>query len=61
MEKLEGLAFVLGCEVGDLLTTYLGYSWCAPSNSLVVWDGVEERFCQRLKIMKIQYISKGGG
>ena len=58
VENLDELALVLGHKV--LLTTYLGFPLGAPFNSLVAWDGVEERFHKRLVLWKIQYISKGG-
>ena len=60
VENLEELALVLGCKVGMLPTTYLGLPLGAPYNSLVAWDGVEERFRKRLALWKRQYISKGG-
>ena len=60
VEDLDELALVLGCKVGVLLTTYLGLPLGAPYNSLVAWDGVEERFCKRLTLWKRQYISKEG-
>ena len=59
-ENLDELGLVLGCKVGVLPTTYLGLPLGAPFNSLVAWDGVEERFHKRLVLWKIQYISKGG-
>ena len=59
-ENLDELGLVLGCKVGVLPTTYLGFPLGAPFNSLVAWDGVEERFHKRLVLWKIQYISKGG-
>ena len=57
-ENLEELALVLGCKVGMLPTTYLGLPLSAPYNSLMAWDGVEERFHKRLALWKRQYISK---
>ena len=59
-EKLDELALVLGCQVGVLPTSYLGLPLGGPFNSLVAWDGVEERSCKRLALWKRQYISKGG-
>ena len=49
-ENLEELALVLGCKVGMLPTTYLGLPLSAPYNSLMAWDGVEERFHKRLAL-----------
>ena len=43
-----------------LPTTYLGLPLGGPFNSLVAWDGVEERSRKRLALWKRQYISKGG-
>ena len=59
-ENLDELALVLGCKVGVLPTTYLGLPLGAPYNSLVAWDGVEERFRKRLALWKRQCILKGG-
>ena len=59
VEDLEDLAFDVGCKVGVLPTTYLGLLLGASHNSLAVWDGVEERFHERLAMWKRQYISKG--
>ena len=52
VENLEDLAYVLGCKVGNFPTTYLGLPLGAPSNCLVVWDGVEDRFRRRLSMWK---------
>ena len=52
VENLEDLASVLGCKVGNFPTTYLGLPLGAPSNCLVVWDGVEDRFRRRLSMWK---------
>ena len=53
------LTSIFGCKVGVLPTTYFGLPLGAAHNSVVVWDGVEERFRKRLAIWKKQYISKG--
>ncbi|RVW47093.1 hypothetical protein CK203_109034 [Vitis vinifera] len=52
VENLEELAFVLGCRVGVLSTSYLGLPLGAPHNSLTAWDGVTmaNKF-QSLKVM----------
>ena len=60
VENLEELAFKLGYKLGMLPITYLGLPLCVPHNSLVAWDGVEERFHKRLAMWKRHYISKGG-
>ena len=54
------LATIFCCRVGVPLTTYLGLPLGAAHNSMVAWDGVEERFRKRLVMWKRQYISKGG-
>ncbi|RVX01863.1 hypothetical protein CK203_019500 [Vitis vinifera] len=43
VDNLEDLASALGCKEGALPTTYLGLPLGALSNSLAIWDGVEER------------------
>ena len=48
VENIEILALELGCKVGVLPSTYLGLPLGAPHKSVVVWDGVEERFQKRL-------------
>ena len=53
------LTSIFGCKVGVLPTTYFGLPLGAAHNSVVVWDGVEERFRKRLAMWKKQYISKG--
>ena len=47
VENIEILALELGCK-GALPSTYLGLPLRAPHKSVVVWDGVEERFQKRL-------------
>ena len=60
VNNIEGLALELSCKVGGLPSYYLGLPLRAPFNSMVVWDGVEERFCKRLAMWTRQYISKRG-
>ena len=57
---VETLAAVLGCKVGYLPSTYLGFPLGAHYKSVRVWDGIEEGFRRRLAIWKRQYISKVG-
>ncbi|RVW59638.1 hypothetical protein CK203_103273 [Vitis vinifera] len=57
---IEDLALELGCKVGGLSSCYLGLPSGTSFKSVVVWDGVEERFRKRLAMWKRQYISKGG-
>ena len=54
------LATIFCCRVGVPPTTYLGLPLGAAHNSMVAWDGVEERFRKRLVMWKRQYISKEG-
>ena len=60
VHDIEVLALELCCKVGGLPSCYLGLPLGAPFKSMVVWDGVEERFRRRLAMWKRQYISKGG-
>ena len=60
VSNVDSLAGELGCKVGSLPTTYPGLPLGAHCKSVVVWDGVEERFRKRLTYWKRQYISKGG-
>ena len=55
VSNVETLAIELGCVVGSLPTTYLGFQ-----KSVGPWDSIEERFRKRLTSWKRQYISKGG-
>ena len=47
VDGYEALAAKLGCKVGSLLASYLGFPLGAPHNSIVVWDPIEERFGKR--------------
>ena len=60
VENLKVLALEVGCKVGRLPSSYLGLPLGAHHKSVVVWDGVEERFRRRLAMWKRQFISKGG-
>ena len=57
---VDGLALELGCKVGALPASYMGLPLGALHNSVVVWDGIEERFKNRLSLWKRQYIFEGG-
>ena len=48
--NVDALALKLGCKVGALPSSYLGLPLGAPHNSVVVWDGIEERFRKRLTL-----------
>ncbi|RVW81970.1 hypothetical protein CK203_033240 [Vitis vinifera] len=43
VENIRELAHKFGCKVGALPSTYLGLPLGVPSNSIAVWDGVDER------------------
>ena len=58
VHDIEDLALKLGCKVGGLPSCYLGLPLGVPFKSMVVWDGVEERFQKRLAMWKRRYISK---
>ena len=49
---MDDLAGEFGCSLGSLPTTYLGMPLGAPFKSVIVWDGVEERFRRRLTMWK---------
>ena len=59
VENIDELVSKLGCKQGNLLSTYLGLPLGAPFRSIVVWDGVEERFSKWLSMRERQDISKG--
>ena len=43
---------LLNIKVGTLPSTYLGLPLGAPFRSVLVWDGLEERFRRRLFLWK---------
>ena len=55
VNNIEELVPKLGCKVGELPSSYLGLSLGAPSKSIAVWDGEEERFQRKLTMWKRQY------
>ena len=60
VENIDDLALDFVCKVGSLPSTYLSFPLGAPFKSVIVWDGVEERFRRRLAIWKRQYLSNRG-
>lgn len=46
------LAYELGCKVGEILSSSLGLPLGSPFKSVIVGDGVVERFHKRLSIWK---------
>ncbi|RVW89960.1 hypothetical protein CK203_036579 [Vitis vinifera] len=59
MDNVEDLACEIGCKVGKLSSSYLGFPLGASYESVAVWDGVEERFHKKLSLWKRQHLSKG--
>ena len=59
VDTLENIISVLGCRIGKLPSSYLGFPLGAPFKSSRVWDLVEERFRKRLSLWNRQYLSKG--
>ncbi|WMV15497.1 hypothetical protein MTR67_008882 [Solanum verrucosum] len=57
---MELLAIILGGEVGNLPTVYLGMSLGAKSISKGIWDSVLEKCEKKLTRWKSQYLSLGG-
>ncbi|RVW13114.1 hypothetical protein CK203_117720 [Vitis vinifera] len=55
VNNIEELVPKLGCKVGELPSSYLGLPLGAPSKSIAVWDGEEERFQRKLTMWKRQY------
>ena len=60
MDNVEDLACEIGCKVGKLSSSYLGFPLGASYESVAVWDGVEERFHKKISLWKRQHLSKGG-
>ncbi|KAL6332055.1 hypothetical protein AAG906_020734 [Vitis piasezkii] len=46
VNNVEDLVLELACKMGGLPSFYLGLPLGATFKSMVVWDGVEERFCK---------------
>ena len=59
VDSLEDLAFEIGCKVGKLSSSCLGLPLGVSYKSMVVWDGVKERFRKRLSLWKRQHLSNG--
>ena len=59
VDNIKELAQAYGCRVDTLSSSYLGLPLGATFKSVIVWYGIEERFCKRLTLWKRQYISKG--
>lgn len=54
------MASHLGCSIGSLPSSYLGFPLGASSRSQANWEPVIERFRKRLAGWKARYLSKGG-
>ena len=52
VDNLDDLALKLGCKTRTLPNTYPGLPLGMRHNSMLVWDGVEERFRKKLAIWK---------
>ena len=59
VDSLEDLACEIGCKVGKLSSSCLGLPLGVSYKSMVVWDGVKERFRKRLSLWKRQHLSNG--
>lgn len=60
VQNLESLAWILGCKIGSLSTSYLGLPLGAKFKSKGVWDPVIERISRRLDSWKASLLFKGG-
>lgn len=60
VENIDDPSVKFGCEMGSLLSTYLGLPLGALFKSTTTLDGVEKRFHNRLSMQIRLYISKGG-
>ncbi|RVW54908.1 hypothetical protein CK203_071538 [Vitis vinifera] len=58
VDIINDLPLELGCKVGGLPSYYLGLPLGAPFKSMVVWDGVEERFHKRLVRLRLEKIQR---
>ena len=59
MNRNQQLIEVLGGEIGQLPTIYLGMPLGAKSKVKEIWNGVVERCEKRLSRWKAQYLSRG--
>lgn len=57
---IESLAWVLGCKIGHLPSSYLGLPLGASFKSKSIWNPVIERISSRLDTWKVLLLSKGG-
>ena len=60
VDNLDSQSTVLGCQIGQLPSTYLGLPLGAPHKSVAAWDVIVERMRKKLALWKTNYISKGG-
>lgn len=60
IQDLDSLAWILGCKMGNLPSTYLGMPLGASFKSKVIWNLVIERIEGRLESWKAFLLSKGG-
>lgn len=59
MHNIESLAWILGCKIGKLSTSYLGMPLGENFKSKLVWTLVIERIVLRLDSWKMSLLSKG--
>lgn len=55
MDNTEALAAELGCQIGQLSSTYIGLPLGDFHNSLAVWDSIKERVHKLLALWKRNY------
>lgn len=60
ISNLESLAWILGCKIGSLSTSYLGLPLGAQFKSKAIWDPVIKWISLRLDSWKGALLSKGG-
>lgn len=58
--NIKNLAWILGCKIGILRSTYLGLSLEAKFKSKAAWEPVMERISLKLESRKVVLLSKGG-
>lgn len=60
MSDLNNLAWILGCKIGFLPSSYLGISLSVRFKSKKVWNLVIEKIDERLDSWKETLLPKGG-
>lgn len=57
---IESLAWILGCKIDYLSSSYLGLPLGASYKSKLIWDPVIKRISSILDAWKVPLLSKGG-